>query len=704
MRPLSRLLNPRHIAVFGGNWATAVVRQTLKMGFAGPIWPVHPTRDSVEGLPAFRSVEYLPDAPDAVFIGVNREATIPIVRALAARGTGGAVCFASGFLEASLDDDKGEALQAELVAAAGAMPILGPNCYGLLNYADGAALWPDQHGGLRLPQGGRGAAIVTQSSNIAINMTMQARGLPLSYIVTAGNQAQTGLSDIAIGLVEDERVSCLGLHIEGFDSAAGFARLGMRARELHKPIVAMKMGRSEQSQAATVSHTASLAGSDAASDTFLRRCGVGRVHSIPAFLETLKLLHVAGPLPGRSISSMSCSGGEASIMADTAVGRGVAFRMLTEAHRATVKATLGPLVAVANPLDYHTFIWNNEPAMTATFSAFVGGGFDLNFLVLDFPRTDRCEDKDWRATVNAFAAACKTHGARGAVLASLPENLNEGWSADIMARGLVPLHGFDEAIAAAEAAATIGEAWAQTGGVPAGTISPPFSGRATVGANPAASLVVRRTLSEAEAKARLRAAGVPVPAGHVATTASDAVSAAREIGGAVAIKALGVAHKSEMNAVRLNLAGGEAVRDNARDLLALGNAVLVEAMVGRPVGELIAGITRDPVFGPVMTIGTGGVTVELLGDTATVLLPATRGEIEAALRGLKLFALLDGFRGRRKGDLAAALDALETIAGFAVAEADALVELDVNPLIVCEQGGGAWAADALMVVEETDNV
>ena len=164
MRPLSRLLNPRHIAVFGGNWATAVVRQTLKMGFAGPIWPVHPTRDSVEGLPAFRSVEYLPDAPDAVFIGVNREATIPIVRALAARGTGGAVCFASGFLEASLDDDKGEALQAELVAAAGAMPILGPNCYGLLNYADGAALWPDQHGGLGLPPGGGGAAVVTPSS------------------------------------------------------------------------------------------------------------------------------------------------------------------------------------------------------------------------------------------------------------------------------------------------------------------------------------------------------------------------------------------------------------------------------------------------------------------------------------------------------------------------------------------------------------
>ena len=210
------------------------------------------------------------------------------------------------------------------------MPIIGPNCYGLINYADGALLWPDQHGGARLAADTRGVGIITQSSNIACNLTMQKRGLPVAFLMTAGNQAQTGLSEMALGLVEDERVSALGLHIEGFDSVAGFERLAARARELKKPIVAMKVGRSEQARAATISHTASLAGSDAASDAFLKRLGIARVDTIPSFLEALKLLHAAGPLAGRTLSSMSCSGGEASVMADSAEGRGVRFPALTE--------------------------------------------------------------------------------------------------------------------------------------------------------------------------------------------------------------------------------------------------------------------------------------------------------------------------------------------------------------------------------------
>ncbi len=321
MSRLERLLRPKSIAVIGGGaFGANVVQQCLKMGFSGDIWPVHPKKDEVEGVKAYRTVADLPGAPDATFIGVNRNLTIEMVTALRERGAGAAICFASGFRETGHYDPEGEALQKALIEAAGSMPILGPNCYGLINYADGALLWPDQHGGQRLAPGARGAAIITQSSNIACNLTMQKRGLPVAFLMTAGNQAQTGLSEMALGLIEDERVSCLGLHIEGFDSAAGFERLAARARELKKPIVAMKVGRSEQARAGAVSHTASLAGSDTASDAFLRRLGIARVHSIPSFLETLKLLHAGGPLIGYTLSSMSCSGGEASVMADTAEG------------------------------------------------------------------------------------------------------------------------------------------------------------------------------------------------------------------------------------------------------------------------------------------------------------------------------------------------------------------------------------------------
>jgi acyl-CoA synthetase (NDP forming) len=376
MRDLTRLLRPQSVAVFGGAQAAAVVGQLQKMGYAGDIWPVHPTKPDIGGLPAYRSVADLPSAPDAAFVGVNRHLTVDIVRELAAGGAGGAVCFASGFREA----DDGNDLQAALLEAAGDMPFLGPNCYGLINYADGALLWPDQHGGECLPDGARGVAIVTQSSNIALNVTMQRRGLPIAYLMTAGNQAQTGLSEIAAALIEDERVSALGLHIEAFDSVAGFEHLARRACELSKPIVAMKVGRSAEARAAAISHTASLAGSDAASDGFLRRLGIARADTVPSFLETLKLLHVAGPLPGFRLSSMSCSGGEASLMADAVVGTRMFYPSLETLTAKQVKQALGPLVAATNPLDYHTFVWGNEPAMTEAFSSFVSSNFDLNLL------------------------------------------------------------------------------------------------------------------------------------------------------------------------------------------------------------------------------------------------------------------------------------------------------------------------------------
>jgi len=688
-RDLSRLLRPKSIAVIGGGFfAPNVVKQSVKMGFAGEIWPVHPTKDEVAGVRAWRSLADLPAAPDATFIGVNRNLTIDVVRELRERGAGGAICFAAGFKETGAYETEGERLQAALIEAAGDMPVIGPNCYGLINYADGALLWPDQHGGRRLQEGERGAAIITQSSNIACNLTMQTRGLPVAFLMTAGNQAQTGLSEMALGLIEDSRVSCLGLHIEGFDSAVGFERLAARARELKKPIVAMKVGRSEQARIATVSHTASLAGSDAASDAFLKRLGIPRVDTIPAFLETLKLLHAFGPLPGYTVSSMSCSGGEASVMADTAEGRRVHFPGLMPEHKSRVQETLGPLVAVANPLDYNTYIWANEPAMTATFGAMVSGGFDLNMLVLDFPRTDRCSDADWWPTVNAFVAALKTHDARGAIVASMGENLPEGHAEELMRRGVVPISGISEAFDAAEAAAFVGDAWASAAALP---VCAPSADAAE--GNPVHP-------DESEAKAVLRARGLPVPPGRRVNGVEEAVEVAAALGHPVAVKALGLAHKSEHGAVRLNLQDDMAVTGAARGLLPLGTGLYVERMVTGGVAELIVGVTRDPLFGPVMTLGAGGVLVELLKDSITLPLPASRGEVEAALRSLKTFPLLDGYRGRPKSDFSAAVDAILGIADFAVDNAGRIEELDINPLIVCAEGEGAWIADALLVTRE----
>ena len=199
---LERLLRPRSIAAIGGLQASRVIEQCQLMGYTGEIWPVHPSKSEVQGLPAFKSVADLPGSPDAAFIGVNRHLTIEVVKALRARDCGGGVCFAAGFRES---DQTGNELQAELIEAAGDMPVLGPNCYGYINYADGALLWPDQQGGKRLDPGKTGVAIIAQSSNIAINFTMQKRGLPLAYIFTVGNQALVGISELALNLLEDPR-------------------------------------------------------------------------------------------------------------------------------------------------------------------------------------------------------------------------------------------------------------------------------------------------------------------------------------------------------------------------------------------------------------------------------------------------------------------------------------------------------------------
>ena len=683
MRSLARLLRPRSIAVVGGREAVRVIEQCERMGFAGELWPVHGRRRTLAGRPAVPSPEALPGPPDAAFVAVNRAATVEAVGALSRLGAGGAVCYASGFLEAA----DGAALQSALVEAAANMPIVGPNCYGFINFLDGAPLWPDQHGGRRLNPAERGAAIVTQSSNIAVNISMQRRGLPLAYLVSVGNQAQLGISSLAAALLEDERVSALGLHVEGFDSLAGFEALADKARECGAPVVVLKAGRSERGRAAALSHTASLAGSDAGAEALLRRLGFARVPGIPELLEALKFLHVHGPLAGSRLGALCCSGGEASLLADAVEGAAVHFPDLTPSQTAAVKATVRPLVTVANPFDYHTFDWGDEAALGRTFSAFARAGFDANLIALDFPRDDRCDDADWDIALAAFERAMADTRSKGALLASLAENLPEEKAQRMMARGIAPLAGLGEALCAMECAAAIGAAWRSPPPVPV-ILSEPGPGMPIL-------------LDEAAAKARLAAWDVPVPSGGVARDEDEAAALAESLGGALAVKALGIAHKTERNALRLGLRGAQESRAAARALLGMGEGVLVERFVPDLAAELLVGLHRDPELGLLLTLGAGGALVELLRDRVALLLPVDEAQVRGALAQLRCAPILEGYRGRPPADLDGAVAAILAIADFGAKQADLLEELDINPLGVAPVGGGAMALDALMRIRET---
>ncbi|MGW1682509.1 CoA-binding protein [Saccharopolyspora sp. NPDC002376] len=387
---LRRMLAPEHVAVFGGDAAAEAIRQCRRIGFAGPIWPVHPHRTEIEGLRCYRSAAELPEAPDAAFVAVPKEATIGVVADLAARGTGGVVCHASGFAEHGPD---GVALQESLVDAAAGMPLIGPNCIGLLNYLDGAALWPDQHGGRRVE---RGVAVLTQSGNIGQNLTMQRRSLPLAQLITLGNGAVTGAAELVDALLEDPRITAIGLHLEGVDDVAALSRVGLRALRAGIPIAVLKSGSSELGAQANLSHTSSLAGSDVLCDALFRRLGMARVHRVETFVETLKFLHVHGPLAGTRIASASCSGGEAALVADLAERRGLDLPPFPADTGQQLRRLLGDRVAVANPLDYHTYIWGDLPAQTTCFAELLGAGLDAHLLLVDFPRQDRCVDGPWR--------------------------------------------------------------------------------------------------------------------------------------------------------------------------------------------------------------------------------------------------------------------------------------------------------------------
>lgn len=592
------------------------------------------------------------------------------MRILSRMGAGGAVCFASGFREAQAETGDGDAKQVALLEAAGDMTLLGPNCYGLLNYLDGAALWPDQHGGLRVS---RGVAIVTQSSNIAINLTMQDRGLPLAYVVTAGNQAQTGISRIARALLRDDRVTALGLHVEGIDDLTAFEGLAREAQALGKPIVALKIGQSDQARAATVSHTASLAGSDAGARALFRRLGIGQAASLPVLLETLKILHVAGPLASNRIASMSCSGGEASLMADTVHGTALDFPALNDAQKNGLSAALGPRVALANPLDYHTYIWGDEDAVTATFTAMMQADLALGCVVLDFPRADRCDASAWDHVIDAVVRTRQATGRPMAILGSLKETMPEGIAQRLVDLGIVPLAGFPEAAAAMEIAAELGRARPPV----APLLLPPASSQG-------------QTLTEAQAKSALAGHGLCIPAAIRANGPDSAADAARQIGFPVVLKGEGIAHKTEAGAVALNLNSAEAVAAAARAMPSVD--FLVEQMVTGTVAELLIGIVADPAHGYVLTLAAGGTLTELLEDSAALLVPAERDAVRAAILSLRVSRLLEGYRGQPAADVDAILDAVMAVQAYVVQARPQ--EIEINPLL-CGPSG-AVAADALI--------
>lgn len=656
---LSRLFSPKSVAVVGGGvWCRSVIEQLIKIGYKGTIFPVHPFKEEILGIKSFKDLEDIPAIIDATFIGVNRNITIEVVKQLNSLNAGGAVCFASGFLEAEGDKQGSGELQKSLIEAAADMPILGPNCYGFINYLDHAALWPDQHGGTTVD---KGVAILTQSSNIAINITMQTRGLPISYIMSVGNQASLGFSEIGMYLLSDPRVTALGLHIEGIGDLKAFEELTTKARKLGKPIVALKVGKSAEARRAAQSHTASLAGDAQSAKSLFKRLGIAEVDRLEVLIDTLKIFHSYGPLSSKNVRSLSCSGGEASLVSDLAQAYGIQFPKLEKENISELRSVLGEMVALSNPLDYHTYIWGDINAMASTFIAMMRQHNGITIIIVDFPRDDNCDPSAWNCVITAAKMAKKSENKPLALVSTLSENIPEHVSFELLESNIITLHGLDTALAAISVSS-----------INQMEVNP----KPIFLSNPTGKSIL---VDEYDAKKSLEKYGLKLPETEKCLQ-SDAHLVSDQIGYPVVIKALGSAHKSELGEVFLNLENQKSVKEALRKISK--KHVIVEKMIGDAVVELLVGIVHDPAHGMLLTVGAGGVLTEILSDTSSILLPSSKSEVLDCFNQLKISKIAKGYRGALGVDINQIIDAIMKIQDFVLDNRDKLFEIEINPLIV----------------------
>jgi acyl-CoA synthetase (NDP forming) len=687
---LHRALAPRSLVYLGGAALVPAIAYARKLGFAGRIDVINPSREEIAGIACVRSAAELPAPPDLAFVAVPAPHAADALRDLVEAGVGAAVVSSAGFAET---DAAGAARQEALVEAAGDMPFLGPNCPGFVNYLDRAGIFLDDLG---CGEVARGVAVVSNGGAYLADIACADRSLPLAFVAGLGNQADVSVAEFLDVILDDPRVTAVNLYFESLREVARLSRCAAKAARKGIPIVAIKAGRSDSGARAAASHTAAMVGAPEIASALFARLGFVEASTAGEAMETLKMLSIAGAPKGRRIALATSSGTYAVMGADMAERAGLVLPDPAPETKAAMAARMEPFLLPGNPADIATAQFWEDERQRPFFDAFLADDFDLAVQIMSFPAEDTWEDESWYRSSATFARAAAERGLPAAFVAPTHEGLPKR-ARDMLAElGSAPLQGLEDGMRAIAHAAAWREAQERIRAAPDDAILLPQPARMK-GAAP-------RVFDEAEAKDLLDAAGIPTPRRRILEAAADPLSL--DLSYPLALKALHaeIAHKSELGAVALNLpdAGSLAA---ARDKMAAGvraragltvERFVVEEMAAGGVAEILVGVRHLPEVGQALTLAVGGVATELLKDTATLLLPASRNDIAGALERLRLYPLLTGWRGAPRADISAALDAIQAICGFAALQRTRLLELEVNPLIVREQGRGVLAVDAVL--------
>jgi len=695
---LQRVISPRSVAIVGiSPNETTHAGRTLKnlKDFDGDVFLVNSKYDRIGDRSCYPSIEALPKTPDCAVLAIGRDTVEPVVRECAARGVGGAIIYAGGYIETGEPERIAQQARLGEISSASGLRIIGPNTVGIMNHARRFAM--NFSSELKLaPQTPWAIGLISQSGGMGNGLTQSLhRGIPISHTLTAGNSVDIDVADYVAYLAEDPACRVIALAFEGIESAARLIEAGEIAWKADKPLVVLKLAKGGFGAEAAMSHTGFLAGSQESWQAVFERIGAVTVEGFDALIDTAAFLAKARRPAARGLAVASQSGGAAISAADEAEARGVSMPQPGEAAKAKILEVMPRFGLAKNPCDITAQVKNDVETFSQCAEALMAdpayGAVLMPYLLVKDP-PDR---------VINFGNYAEKYG-KLALVVYMSE-----WLAGPGHRELIAMPNaatFRSMSVCMDAVA----GWLKREDRRAeGERSVPRVSDAKARAA-AAKLIAassNATLTERESKEVLAAYGVPVVGERLVQSAADAVAAAKALGLPVALKVESpdLPHKTEAGVIRLNLkddaevkAGYEAVMTNANKVSPKPriNGVLVQPMV--PTGaEIVVGAKIDPLFGPLSVVGLGGVFVELLQDSAVALAPVNKAEAREMLRRLKGRKLLEGFRGSEAVDEEKLADIIVRLSEFAADHKDTIAELDVNPLICA--GSRIVAVDALIV-------
>ncbi|GAB7541505.1 acetate--CoA ligase family protein [Cupriavidus sp. 8B] len=692
---LQAALAPRSIAIVGASQnpdkiGGRPVDYLQRFGFKGRIYPINPTRSSVQGLKAWPSIEELPEAPDLAIIAVPRNEAIEAVQKCARIGTGIGIVMSSGFGEGhSVEGKTAERSMVDTARAAG-MRLIGPNCQGLANFSNGALATFSTMIKECPPADGH-IAILSQSGTLGMAPygLLRRRGLGIRHAHATGNDADVTIAELATAVAEDEQVRLMLLYLEGMPDPHQLQKLGRIAQERRLPVLALKSGRTAAGKAAALSHTGALASEDRVVDSFFEQHGVWRAHTMEQLVDAAEMYLKRWKVGGRSIVTVSNSGAAGVLAADAASMHGMQMASFDPSTRQSLAAILPTFANVTNPVDITGALLTDSSLFSKALDVIARDPNADAFLVA-FPVAGAGYDVEGYAD-----AAARLEASTGKpVVAATPQ---PDVAALFRERDVPVFSSESSAVSALDRFTRHHKRLELARHRRAGAYLDPV---------PVTTEPARKPLmaNEAQSLARIAEIGVPVVWHRLCMTVQEALAAFAEAGGAVVAKGCSskVAHKSELGLVRLGLRSqteiAEAFGKLQQTIADLGlpfEGVIIAAM--RKGGrEMMIGAHRDPVFGPVVVIGDGGKYVEVMPDNQLLLVPFERAEVIERLQRLRIAPLLGGVRDEPALDVEAYVDAVMSV-GRLIARSTDVQSVDINPILVGAVGDGCRAVDAVVL-------